>query len=466
MSPAIIYRATEVGLLQFAVWVRQSRLATKLAIAASICVTIAAMYAGVTLSASVRDNILQHTAAGAALYMDSFVASHVQELATKNGLSAENREALETLLSPASMHRPIVAFRIWKGDTIVFSNERALIGKTFPRSHSREQALQGHIDLEFDHPDGDDDEQVRSLKVPILEVYAPVRQKGTGRIIAIAQTYEIAIDLKHELGVRRVTIWTSIVAVALTFILLLMSMAGVGRRERRNLFGQIAEGERKRRKIATANMNLTEINERSLRRVETDLQHGPVQNVTLALLKLDPDHWAYCNTNGLTVRNVTQCMEDIEAAREALSETIRQMKGVCTTAVPARIAELSPSETLALAAREHYRSSNHQVEHDFANLPGQLPLQLKACLFRIALEGLQATTGGKQSQQIRCSHAGNSVMVEIVGATGGKDKPGRLVNLQDRIDALGGTLTVQSSPEGQLSLTVELNLSHMGIAVG
>jgi hypothetical protein len=422
----------------------------------------------VVVSASVRDNILQQTAAGAALYMDSFVASHVQELATKDGLSAENREALETLLSPASMHRPIVAFRIWKGDTIVFSNERSLIGKSFPRSHSREQALRGHIDLEFDHPDGDDDEQVRWLKVPVLEVYAPVRQKGTGRIIAVAETYEIAIDLKHELWVRRVAIWTSAIAIAiaLTFILLFLSMAGAGKCERETLLGEIAEGERRRRKIATANMKVSEVNERSLRRVETDLQHGPVQNVTLALLKLDPDHWAFCNTSGVALRNVTQCMGDIEAAREALSETIRQMKGVCTTAVPARIAELSPSETLSLAAREHCRSSNHQIEHDFANMPSQLPLQLKACLFRIALEGLQATTGGKQSQLIRCSQARDSVMVEIVGATGGKDKPSRLANLRDRIEALGGTLVVQSTPAGQLSLIAELNLSDMGIAVG
>lgn len=465
MSLAIISRIAEVGLLQIAVWVSRSRLATKLAIAASICVVLVAAYVGATVSASIRDNVLQQAATGAALYMDSFVSSHVQELATKDGLPTETREALETLLSPASMARPIVAFRIWKGDIIVFSNERALVGKAFSGSWSRDRALQGHVALQFTGPDGEDDEQVRSLKVPILEVYAPVRQKGTGRIIAIVETYEIALELKHELWVQQVKIWTSIATVALAFILLFLGMAGIGRRERDSLLGCIAEGEGRRRKIASANMKLTEVNERSLWRVETDLRHGPVQNVTTALLKLDPV-WTFCNANGAVLRHVSQCMEDIEAARQALSESVRQMKDVCSASVPARIAELSPYETLVLAAREHCRRGNQSVEHDISTLPDRLPLQLKVCLYRITLEGLQATTGGKQFQKIRCSKHGNNVVIEIVGTTGGKEEPTRLVALRDRVEALGGTLAIQSMPADQLSLFVELNLPDMGIVVG
>ena len=110
------------------------RLAGKLAVAASIGVTCTALYLATIVSAHIKENAVQQAAAATALYMDSFVASQVQELATSDVLSAYNREALESLLSPASMHRPVVAFRIWKGDTIVFSNERALIGKTFARS--------------------------------------------------------------------------------------------------------------------------------------------------------------------------------------------------------------------------------------------------------------------------------------------------------------------------------------------
>ena len=104
-------------------------------------------------------------------------------------------------------------------------------------------------------------------------------------------------------------------------------------------------------------MKVNEVNERWLRRVELDLQHGPLQNVTLALLKLDPAHWVVSDTNGVVLRNATRCMEEIAAIREALSQTIVQMQGRCTAAVPVRVAELSCRETLAAAAREHHRRS-------------------------------------------------------------------------------------------------------------
>ena len=151
---------------------------------------------GVIVTGHIRENVIQQSAAAAAMYLDSFVERHVQELSTKSLLSEENRQALERLLSPASMHRPIIAFRIWKDDTVVFSNERELIGKTFARTASRERAWQGQMAAEFEQPDGDDDEQVRSLELPVLEVYAPVRERGTGRIIALVEIYEIAVELK------------------------------------------------------------------------------------------------------------------------------------------------------------------------------------------------------------------------------------------------------------------------------
>ena len=88
---------------------------------------------GLIATGHVRENVIQRAAVAVALYMDSFVERQAQELATRPTLSTENQKALEKLLSPASMHRPIVAFRIWRGDTVAFSNERVLIGQTFAR---------------------------------------------------------------------------------------------------------------------------------------------------------------------------------------------------------------------------------------------------------------------------------------------------------------------------------------------
>ena len=53
--------------------------------------------------------------------------------------------------------------------------------------------------------DGDDEDDERALEVPILEIYAPVRQTGTNKIIALAETSELAVDLMKEIRAAQYT---------------------------------------------------------------------------------------------------------------------------------------------------------------------------------------------------------------------------------------------------------------------
>src|SRR5262245_46685756 len=94
-------------------WWRGLRIPTKVAAAASMLVVASMAYLGVIVTRHVSDGVVQRSAAAAAHYMDSFVDGYAQELATKSALSAESWDALERLLSPTAMRRPIVAFRIW-----------------------------------------------------------------------------------------------------------------------------------------------------------------------------------------------------------------------------------------------------------------------------------------------------------------------------------------------------------------
>src|SRR6476619_5783525 len=97
-------------------WWRDLDIATRLASIASVVVLCGLVFVGVLAASKIEDGIVHRSAAATALYMDSFVERHVQELATSSALSAENREALENLLAPATIGRPIVSFRIWVGD--------------------------------------------------------------------------------------------------------------------------------------------------------------------------------------------------------------------------------------------------------------------------------------------------------------------------------------------------------------
>ncbi len=73
---------------------------------------------------------------------------------------------------------------------------------------------------EFNQID-EDDEQIFDVPLPILEVYAPVRERGTGRIIALIETYEAAAELETRIQTAQAFAWLLIGASTLGIGLLL-----------------------------------------------------------------------------------------------------------------------------------------------------------------------------------------------------------------------------------------------------
>jgi hypothetical protein len=155
-------------------------------------------------------------------------------------LSASTQAEISKLLSPASAGRPLLGFRIWVGETIVFSNDKTAIGKSFPSTPSSDLAWSGHVAAEFNQID-EDDEQVFHLPLPILEVYAPVRERGTGRIIALFETYEAANELEARIDTAQSFAWLLIGTSTLGIALLLLSVMRSVRLKHNSLAHEIRE---------------------------------------------------------------------------------------------------------------------------------------------------------------------------------------------------------------------------------
>jgi signal transduction histidine kinase len=470
MASIWFYRTAVLNVAQLATWWRGLPLPLKAAVGASGLVVAAMAYLGAVVAGHARENVLQRRASAAALYMSNFVERHIQELESKSTLSDENRAVLEGLLSPASMHRPIIAFRIWKGDTVAFSNERDLIGRTFARTAARELALQGQVALEFEQPDGDDDEQVRSLRLPVLEVYAPVRQGGTNRIIALVETYEIGVELKHEVWVHQLSAWAAVLTVTLTIVILLFSMARSGEIERSFLMNRMGESERRRRRVSEANLQVCAMNDRSLRSVGTELNEGPGQYIALALLKFEALEELVARANAVAPLCVNGYNEDLKTIREALNATLQHIRGVYGGFPPADIERLSLRDTLDRAAARHERRTGVNVKFESHGLPDQLPFPLKTALYHFTLEGLSSTYPALV-QSINVFAENQSLILRIAGGRGtlntDAQRPVRypvLEDLRNRIEALGGALELEPTRDGGMSIVAELNLADVELA--
>jgi signal transduction histidine kinase len=441
------------------------------------CATLAALvcgmgFCGVFVSAHIKDNLVHKAAAATALYMDSFLAPLAQELATRTTLSQSTQTEMDKLLSPASAGRPLIGFRVWVGETIVFSNDRSAIGKSFPNTPTSDLAWSGHVAGEFNQID-EDDEQIFHVPPPILEVYAPVRERGTGRIIALFETYEAAADLEQRIRTAQCFAWLLVGASTLAIALLLLSVMRSVRLKHNSLAHEIrellrlkADVEGAQRRLRRAARGAHENNEHNLRRIGTELYSGPVQLISLALLKME----AVCATAfsaGQAGRG-TQ-VEDIETIRQALGKTLDDMRSVSSELILFEIENLSLADLVRMAARRHERKTGRAVRCDTGCLAtAEVHRQLKTCLYRFAQEGLDRASRYAASGEhlLRASRDGEAIGIEVIT---GPDLDGQLeaflrsiTSLRDRVESWGGTFEVKTDPASGAAIIARFSFAELG----
>ena len=113
---------------------------------AVVLLLCATAFLAASVSRSIGRAMVDRYGAEVALFTDSFVAPRVQELAGQTSLTEAKKKELDGLFAPTFIGRPILAFRIWTGDQIIYSNGRDMIGQSFPLSRARARAWEGGDD--------------------------------------------------------------------------------------------------------------------------------------------------------------------------------------------------------------------------------------------------------------------------------------------------------------------------------
>jgi hypothetical protein len=418
----------------------------------SLSIVLATLAAASVVGQHIQELFANRAAASTALYMDSVVVPLVQELASKPSLSEQNRAALDQLMSPASTGKPVVAFRVWVGDRIVFSTRGDLIGKQFPATPARNRAFAGDVVASLGL-EGDDEEDERALRVPILEIYAPVRQSGSNRIIALAETSELAVDLMQEIRAAQYTSYAVLAAAAIGLILTLFGLTGRLQRQVGELARQQLQDKLFRKRLCRANHHVLESNDKALRRVEEELGAGPLQLIAFAKLRLDALR-----------EGPERLSEEVDAISAALSQCMTQIRGVSTGLTPSALQELPLADVIGTAICLHEARTASLVSCEFRDLPPEAPYALTTCVYQF----IELTLGtifrhspnakvhvcarredDKLELNLLCRLQPPSTDLSEVIETGHE-------SLRHRIEALGGTLAVQSSSAAHLSVLANL----------
>lgn len=454
-------------------------LAGQFAIAALIVLGCGMTVFGIWVSNRIEKGVLQNTASGAALYINSFVEPHVRELAKAPTLRPQSEQALDSLLKDTPLGRRVVGIKVWAPDgTIVYSNMKNIIGRKYPLTERLQAALRGEISAEFNALDDEENELERTLGVPLFEIYSPIRGATSNSVIAVAEFYEEASLLQTELRKARLQSWYIVALVTLAMLSVLFGIVRTGSqtiaaqeqalRDRiAELSTLLAQNEALHRRIDEIHRRSVETNDLVLRRIGLELHDGPAQLISLALLRLDALRPKARNSSEAVP------MDDFERIRSALVDSMAEIRNMSAGLTLPELNNVTPAEALALAARTHERRTGTTVNCELDGLPPHLSNALKACLYRFAQEALNNAFrhGGGKGQTVRGTCADNILRVEvsdtgpgIESATAKRKDEHRLglTGMRDRVESLGGTLEVQSQPGAGTRLTARFKLVDDG----
>jgi signal transduction histidine kinase len=434
--------------------------------AAAFGVSLLAMLAlGSWVTGKIEESVVDNAAASTALYIGHFIAPHLQGLASSDELPPRAIDALDEVMASASVRLRVAAIKIWRHDgRILYSTQADLIGERYAPDRALLRAWSGAVAAEFDRVGGEESARERASGLKLLEVYAPVRAKDTGEVIAVAEFYEHADDLYDQLVLAKWQSWLITALLAMAMIGALFSIVADGSRtiERQrlaltqrisDLTGLLAQNRLLRDRIERGAREATEDNERFLRGIGSDLHDGPAQLIGLALLRLDS-----LRSAGLDL--------DTAIIRSALSDGLEEIRHISAGLLLPGTQDRNLNEALFFTIREHERRTRTSVAFDSRGLPAEPPRYVKICACRFVQEGLTNAfrhAAGK-GQRVSARFDEKTITVEVVdegpGMLAGEPPERRmrlgLVGLRGRIESIGGTMTVSSRPEGGTRLTARL----------
>lgn len=429
---------------------------------ASIVLAIGMMTLGIIISARIDAGGLRNTAVATAFYMQSYVEPLVQSLAVGDVVPDPAQAALDQVLSETPLGQQLQMVNIaTKSGTIVYSSAKGQVGKTMLPTMGFQLAVAGEVHARLEsRPLHFNTSGVTPRSERPLKVYAPIHKLATNNVIGIAEFYVSAASVRKDISAARYLTLATVGGVTLVMLSALYGIIRRGSRtiaeQRASLEQRIAElsrllgqNETLRQNIDHARRRVVETNERLMRRIGADLHDGPAQLIGITLLRmneLDPrseDH------------SVEQRQKSYEFLQSTLRDSLEEIRTISADIAPPRLENATPAEAIALAVRNHEKLTGSTVETVLGELPDQASQQLKTCLYRFVQEGLtnafRHAKGAGQHVEARVS--GSSIVISVRDSGPGLNADAMqnsnglgLAGLRDRVETLGGSLSLSSLP--------------------
>lgn len=161
-----------------------------------------------------------------------FSIDSIDEITT---LKIDNYEDFSKKMRHLTLGPDILRIKVWNKDmVVVWSDDRRLVGKSFPDNGELKEALEGEIASELSHLGKTEHEFEREYKT-LLELYVPVRS-ANGKIESVFEVYQNLDPLYAEINRQKLIIWLS---TTIGFIFLYLMLFGIVRNASKRIEDQI-----------------------------------------------------------------------------------------------------------------------------------------------------------------------------------------------------------------------------------
>lgn len=211
----------------------------------------------------------------------------------------------------------------------------------------------------------------------------------------------------------------------------------------------LSQNEALRLRLQKSSVEFSTSNEKILQRIGADLHDGPAQMLSFILMRLHK----FAPEASNAVDGASEKLENLERIRAALLSTLREVRGISSGLVLPELDEMSLAEAIFLAIGAHEERSDTTVSFDVGELPSVVSHPMKVCAYRFVQEGLTNALrhAGGRAQRVEARMAGDEFHLRvsdkgcgISDATGAWGRGLGLPGLRGRVEAIGGTFTLQS----------------------
>jgi signal transduction histidine kinase len=443
--------------------------------AAGIAIAASMAVLSFAISQRIEASMMQTAAEEGALLIEAFLGPSAQELATSRNLSPESVKKLDDLLE-GKLGERVTMIKIWLPDaTLVYSTNKETIGMRFP-SPQIAAAFEGKVSGEFDYLDEVDNATERHRQVPLVEIHAPLFRTGTQEIIAVGEVYNDGRRLAADLSSIRLTSIGIVGAVTAPMMLILFLMvrraSDLVTSHEASLVQKVIEAknlatqnDRLRRMADDARFEAASSNENLLGRIGQDLHDGPIQLVSLLMLRLTE------SIDGKPAGTGHDNLRD-PGVQALTARILTELRDISSGLVLPQLDGLVANEIVWLAVQQYEDATGMEVACQIGDLPENLTQPLTICLYRIVQEGLNNAFHHAKAKGQRVAVSADTQWIVIAVSDSGpglaegnhRDLRSRralgIAGLRNRVEALHGTFELLSQRGSGTTIRAKLPIAR------